>query len=358
MEVAQKDINPFSELNGRVEAIDSVEIRPRVAGHITKIHYREGSEVKAGAPLFSIDARPYRAALARAKAELARAKARAELATIEAGRGEKLIAANAITAAERDSLSSLSTQAAAEVAAATAAVELARLDVEFTQIRAPVAGRTGQAMVSVGDFVSAPALLTTVASVDPVYVYFTGDEQTYLRLAGETPDKTEAMPVTVGLADETGYPHTGRIDFVDNRVDASTGTIRVRAVVPNPDKRLAPGLYARVRLAEAKAVPALLVDDKAILTDQDRRFVYKVGAGDTVERKDIKLGKVVDGLRVVNEGLAVGDRVIVSGIQKVFPGAKVTIAPPAAEAANAAEPAKAAPEAAKPTEATGTGATP
>ncbi|MEO8699598.1 MAG: efflux RND transporter periplasmic adaptor subunit [Kofleriaceae bacterium] len=196
---------------------------------------------------------------------------------------------------------------------------------EFTQVRAPIAGRTGQALVTVGDYVAAgpaPTILTTVVSVDPVHVYFTGDEQTYLRFAS----RATGSPVFVGLADETGYPHEGKVDFIDNRVDAATGTIRVRAVVANPDHRFTPGLYARVRIAEGGTVKAMLVDDKAILTDQDRKYVYAVGAEATAVRRDIKVGRTIDGLRVVTEGLAAGDRVVVSGIQKVFPGAKVAIA--------------------------------
>jgi membrane fusion protein, multidrug efflux system len=320
--VAPKAIQPWTDLTGRVEAVEHVEIRARVSGYVTAVHYKEGAEVKAGDALFTIDARPYRAALARATAEHARAKARVELARTEAGRGEQLLAASAITRAERDSLASVSAQAEAELQAAAAQMQLAKLDLDFTRVRAPVAGRTGQATVSVGDYVAAgpaPTPLTTVASVDPVYVYFTGDEQTYLRFAARASD----TPVSVGLADEVGYPHPGRIDFVDNKVDPSTGTIRLRAVVPNPDKRLAPGLFARVRLAETGTVTAIAIDDKAIMTDQDRKYVYRVGAGDTVERADVKLGRIVDGLRVVTDGLAAGDRVVVTSIQKVFPGAKV-----------------------------------
>jgi len=321
--VAIQDVTPADELTGRVEAIHKVEVRPRVSGYVTAVHYREGSEVAAGTVLFSIDARPYQAILARATAELARAKARVELARIEAKRTDTLVAQNVVARAERDTTASTAAQAEAELQAAQANVEIARLDVEFTRIRAPQAGRTGQAMVSVGDYVAAgpQTLLTTLVSVDPVYVYFTGDEQRYLRFAS----REISQPVSVGLADEQGFPHEGKIDFIDNRVDAATGTIRVRAVVPNADKRLVPGLYARVRLPDSGAIKAVLVDDKAILTDQDRKYVY-VLTGDTVARHDVKLGRIVDGLRVVTSGLAAGDRVIVSNIQKVYPGAKATIA--------------------------------
>jgi multidrug efflux system membrane fusion protein len=178
--------------------------------------------------------------------------------------------------------------------------------------------------VSRGDYIAggpAPTLLTTVRSVDPVHVYFTGDEQVYLRYGATAVTR----PAFVGLADETGYPHEAQIDFVDNRVDPATGTIRVRAVLANPDHRFVPGLYARVRLSGGTAVRALLIDDKAVLTDQDRKFVYTIGAGDVATRKDVQLGRLVDGMRVIRSGLAPGDRVIVRGIQKVFPGAKLAV---------------------------------
>jgi membrane fusion protein, multidrug efflux system len=320
-----REIRPAEELSGKIEAIHHVDIRPRVSGYITAVHYREGSEIAAGALLFTIDPRPYRANLARATAELARTRARAELAHVEATRGDRLLAASAIAQAERDNLASTAAQSDAEVQGAQAQLALARLDVEFTEVRAPIAGRVGRALVSVGDYVAAapaPSALTQLVSVDPVYVYFSGDERSYLRFASHA----EQTAVAIGLADETGYPHAGKVDFVDTRVDTGTGTILLRAVVPNPDHRLAPGLFARVQLPESAPVKAILVDDKAILTDQDRRFVYVLGAGDTVERRDVKLGRVVDGLRVITDGVAPGDRLIVTGIQKVFPGGKATVA--------------------------------
>jgi multidrug efflux system membrane fusion protein len=321
--VVLRDVTPADELTGRVEAIQQVDVRPRVAGYITAVHQREGAEVRAGELLFSIDARPYRAALARATAELARAKARVDLARLEAQRAETLLEANAIARAERDTAASTRAQAEAEVQAAQAAVELARLDVEYTTVRAPIAGRTGQALVSVGDYVAAgpQTLLTTLVSVDPVHVYFTADEQRYLATASGAKELT----VNIGLSDEQGYPREGKVDFIDSHIDASTGTMRLRAVVANKDKRLVPGLYARVRLPERGTVKAMLVDDKAILTDQDRKYVY-VLAGDTVARRDVKLGRIVDGLRVITSGLQVGDRVIVNNVQKVFPGAKAVVA--------------------------------
>ena len=319
-----REVAPMSELTGRLDAVHHVDVRPRVSGYVTAVKYHEGAEVAANAVLFTIDARPYQAAYARANAELARARARVDLAHIESGRGERLLAANAIPRAERDTLASTAAQADAEVQSARASLELARLDLDFTQVRAPVAGRAGRAIVNVGDYVAAGAApVTSVVSIDPMYVYFTGDEATYLKFASHS----EHAKINIGLSDEAGFPHTGVVDFVDNKVDPSTGTILVRAIIANPDKRLAPGLFARVQLPEGDSVKVMLVDDKAILTDQDRKYVY-VLAGDSVERRDVKLGRIVEGQRVIAEGLKVGDRVIVNNLQKVFPGSKATVAKP------------------------------
>jgi multidrug efflux system membrane fusion protein len=333
--VVSRDVEPWDEFTGRVAAVDSVDIRPRVSGYVTGVRYREGSDVKVGQVLFTIDGRPYQAALARANAELARARARATQTRDDAARAERLVATSAIPRAERDTAASLAAQAEADVQAALAAVDLAKLDVDFTQVRSPIAGRAGQALVTLGNYVAAgpsPTPLTSVMSVDPVYIYFTGDEQAFLRFGA----KANEARALIGLSDEQGYPHQAKIDFIDNRLDPTTGTIRVRAVLDNPDRKFTPGLYARVRINTDAAVHALLVDDKAILTDQDRRFVYALDKGDVVARRDVKLGRVVDGLRVVQDGLKPDDRVIVRGMQKVMPGIKVTVEappPPAQQAA-------------------------
>jgi multidrug efflux system membrane fusion protein len=321
--MALKEVSPTSELTGRLEAVHHVDVRVRVSGYVTAIKYREGDQVAAGATLFTIDARPYQAVFARASADVARSRAKVDIAKIEAGRGEKLLAANAIPRAERDQLASSETQASAEEQSAQASLELARLDLEFTQVRAPVAGRTGRAIVNVGDYVTAgTTIATSVASLDPMYVYFTGDEATYLRFAS----KSDHAVIHIGLSDETGFPHAGLVDFVDNRLDASTGTILVRAVIENKDHRLAPGLFARVQLPEGTAVKVMLVDDKAILTDQDRKYVYVLD-GDKVARRDVTLGRIIEGQRAITDGLKVGDRVIVNNLQKVFPGSPAKAAP-------------------------------
>jgi multidrug efflux system membrane fusion protein len=322
--VALREIDPAAELTGRIEAIHSVEVRPRVSGYVTSIDYAQGEEVRKGAVLFSIDPRPFQAVVARASGELARARSRAEQTKRELDRAQRLIEAGVASGIERDNADSAASQASAEVQAAQATLASAQLDLEFTRVRAAVDGRAGQALVSIGDFVSAagPTLLTTLVSVDPVYVYFTADETTFLRFAS----RSQAASVGIGLADEQGFPHSGKIDFVDNHLDPSAGTIRLRARLDNPERRFTPGLYARVALQEGQPRQAILVDDKAVLTDQDRKFVLLLGPGEVVERRDVKLGPRVDGLRVIADGLKVGDRVIVDGTQRVLPGSKARLA--------------------------------
>jgi multidrug efflux system membrane fusion protein len=324
----EREVHATHEFTGRIEAVGSVEIRPRVSGYIDRVNYREGSEVKKGEVLFVIDPRPYRAEVARTQAELARARAQAELAKSEVVRAHKLLEARAISQGEFDQRIANEAQTRANVRAAEAALEMARLDLEFTSVRAPIAGRAGQALVTVGNLVApGSTLLTTVVSLDPVYVYFEGDEQVYLRSAdlAQRAARPRALPVLVGLAHEQGYPHEGRLDFVDNQVDATTGTIRSRAVLPNPERRFTPGLFARVKLVGSDSRNAVLVDDKAILTDQDRKYVYVLGPENRALRRDVTLGELAgDGLRIVTGGLEPGDPVIVHGVQKVFfPGMPV-----------------------------------
>jgi membrane fusion protein, multidrug efflux system len=333
--VEVRDVELSDELTGRIEAVDTVEIRPRVSGTVDAVRYREGDVVARGAVLFVIDARPYRAALDRATADLARVRARLDLARTNSARADKLVAGGAIPGVERDSATTAVSELEAELQAATAAVRLARLDLDFTQVRAPIAGRTGQAMVSVGDFVAAgpqPSLLTTVVSVDPVHVGFDTDEDTFLRHRGLAAFRggkaaTGTAAAEIGLVDEDGFPHAGAIDFIDNQVDPATGTIRVRAIVRNPDGRLVPGLYARVRLAGGAAVPAMLIDDRAILTDQDKKYVFVAAAGDVVERRAVLPGRTAGDKRVVTGELKAGDRVVVTMLQKIGPGARVTVQP-------------------------------
>lgn len=328
-----KPVSQWDEFSGRIEAIENVELRPRVSGYIERVNYTEGQEVKKGDVLFTIDARSYRAELARAQAELARARTQAELGRSEAERARKLSELQAISTEEYEQRRSAAAQAQANVAAAQAAVDSARLNLEWTQVRAPIDGRAGRALVTAGNLVTAgdsASVLTTLVSLDKVHVHFDADERAFLRYAemarkGERPSERDGkVPVQVALADDQGFPHSGTVDFLDNQVDRSTGTIRARAVLDNRDRLFTPGLYARVRLLGSGEFKAALVDDKAVLTDQDRRYVYVVDKEGKAQRRDVKLGRMVQGLRIVEQGLAAGDRVIINGVQKVFfPGMPV-----------------------------------
>jgi membrane fusion protein, multidrug efflux system len=326
--VVPKPIHLSDEFNGRVASINSVDVRARVTGYVDNVAYREGDSVKRGDLLFVIDPRPYRDALDSAKASLEREKAAEAFADIQAKRGQTLNASNAISQEEYQNRDSDLSQSTARVHEAEAAVATAELNLSFTEVRSPVDGRTSRAQLTRGNLAQADqTVLTTVVSQDPVYVYFDCDEQSYLRFQERVhrgSGVSSANPVRVALANETGFPHVGRVDFLDNQVTPSTGTIRARVVLPNPDHLLSPGLYARVQLESSGAVQALLVDDRAILTDQDQKYVYVVGPGNVAQRKDVVTGSMADGLRLIRTGLSPGDKVIVSGLQQIyFPGAPV-----------------------------------
>ena len=327
--VVPKPIRLSDEFNGRVASINSVEVRARVTGYVDKVAYREGDSVKQGDLLFVIDPRPYRDALESAKASLERERAAAAFADIQSKRAQALNASKAISLEEYQNRDSDLSQSTARVHEAEAAVATAELNLSFTEVRSPVDGRTSRARLTRGNLAQADqTVLTTVVSQDPLYVYFDCDEQSYLRFQERVHrgnGVSSANPVHVALADETGFPHVGRIDFLDNEVNPSTGTIRARVILPNPDHLLTPGLYARVQLESAGTVQALLIDDKAILTDQNQKYVYVVGPGNVAQRKDVVTGSMADGLRLIQSGLAPGDRVIVSGLQHIyFPGAPIT----------------------------------
>lgn len=327
--VVSKPIRLSDEFNGRVASINSVDVRARVTGYVDKVAYREGDNVKRGDLLFVIDPRPFRDALDSAKATLEREQAAAAFAEIQEKRAQRLHASEAISQEEYQNRDSDLSQSSARVHAAEAAVAMAELNLSFTEVRSPIDGRTSRAQLTRGNLAQADqTVLTTVVLQDPIYVYFDCDEQSYLRFqerAHRGSGVSSANPVRVALANETGFPHVGRVDFLDNEVNPATGTIRARVILPNPDHLFTPGLYARVQLESTGTIPALLVDDKAILTDQDRKYVYVLGAGDTAQRKDVQLGPLVDGLRIVQSGLGTGDKVIVGGLQKIFyPGVPVT----------------------------------
>jgi membrane fusion protein, multidrug efflux system len=327
--VVSKPIRLSDEFNGRVASINSVDVRARVTGYVDEVAYREGDSVKRGDLLFVIDPRPFRDALDSAKANLEREQAAAAFADIQEKRAQRLKASEAISQEEYQNRDSDLSQSAARVHEAESAVATAELNLSFTEVRSPIDGKTSRAQLTRGNLAQADqTVLTTVVSQDPIYVYFDCDEQSYLRFQERVKrgsGVSSANPVRVALANETGFPHAGRIDFLDNAVNAATGTIRARVVLNNPDHLFTPGLYARVQLESTGTVQALLVDDKAILTDQDRKYVYVLGAGNTAQRKDVQLGPLVDGLRMVQSGLGSGDKVIVSGLQKIFyPGVPVT----------------------------------
>jgi multidrug efflux system membrane fusion protein len=342
--VVSRPVTQWDEFTGRIEAVEHIEIRPRAAGYLTGIHFQEGRAVKAGDLLFSIDDREYRAAVASARADVARAEARRTLAETEFKRSQTLVEARAVSAGELESRQNEAAQAEADVLAARARLDQAELSLSFTRITSPIDGRASVARLRVGNLVSpGEPVLTTVVSLDPVYVSFQGDERAYLRYqalarSGERESSRDAAnPVRVGLADEQGFPHEGRMVFLDNAVDPATGTIFARAELANPDGVFTPGLFARVQLLGEQLEQALLVHPQAVLTDQDRRYVYVAdqvtlppemgGTGQPhlgAVRKDVVLGPTIDGLVVVEQGLDADDRVIVNGMRKIFfPGAPV-----------------------------------
>jgi multidrug efflux system membrane fusion protein len=327
-QVVTKYVRQWDEFTGRIAAIGAVDIRPRVSGYIDRIALKEGDMVNAGDLLFVVDPRPYRAAYGSAVAQLERARASAQLAEAQYKRAEALIKTATISFDTYDTRSAALGQASADVHAAEAALATAKLNLDFTEVRSPIAGKVSRALLTLGNLVQADqTVLTSVVSQDPVYVYFQPDEQSFLRYCelarkGERANSDNA--VRVGLASETGFPHSGTVNFVNNQVDAATGTINVRATVPNADGVFVPGLYARVQLEGRADYMAMLIDDKAIMTDQDRKYVYVLGLEDKAKRKDIVLGSVHDGLRVVQSGLDANDKVIVAGLQKIFaPDTKV-----------------------------------
>ncbi|AOJ95324.1 efflux RND transporter periplasmic adaptor subunit [Burkholderia multivorans] len=336
--VVPRTVRIADEFNGRVEAVDAVELRPRVSGYLQRIRYKEGDLVAQGAVLFEIDPRPYRIALDRAIAQQQRARAAEHLARVQLQRVQTLIDAHATSQEELDNARTAAEQARADLQAADAAVADAKLNLGFTEVRAPIAGRVGRALATAGNLARADdTLLTTVVSQDPVYVYFDCDEQSYLRYNAQRADPAHraigADPVRVGLANEMGFPHAGTVDFLDNRLDPQTGTIRARVRLPNADHTFTPGLYARVQLVSGRERSALLVDDKAVLTDQDRKYVYVIGPGDKALRRDVTIGRDLDGQRIVEKGLNAGDRVVVDGVQRIYyPGAQVKPKPQPARA--------------------------
>lgn len=333
-QVIQRNVTEWQDFSGRLEAVDRVEIRPQVSGVLTEVHFKDGSAVRKGDVLFTIDPRPFAAEVARAEAQLAAAESRTAYTASDLARAERLIADNAVSRRDLEEKQNAARDAAAGVQAARAALRVARLNLEYTTIKAPIAGRMSRAEVTVGNLVgpnSGPAL-TTLVSDDRIYAAFDVDEQTFLKSVN--PARTArgtTLPVHLGLADQDGHPFEGRLHSVDNRLDTHSGTIRVRAVFNNPEGRLVPGLYARVRLGGGTPREVVLIDDRAIGIDQDKRFVLVVTPDNRSAYREVHLGSLQDGLRVVEKGLSAGDRIVVNGLQRVRPGDPVTPRPVAME---------------------------
>lgn len=327
-QVISRPITEFDEFTAHFEAVQRVELRPRVSGYISSINFTQGREVRKGEVLVVIDPRPYQAELKRAQAELAQARSQLELSQSERTRAIKLLAARAISREEYDTRMTNALAAGANVDAAAAAVDTATLNLEFTRVTAPISGIVGRAEVTAGNLVtSGQTLLTTLVSIDPIYVSFDGDEQAYLQYMrlGRSATADNHQSVFVGLAGESGYPHQGEMVFVNNEIDPTTGTIRARGLFANRDREFVPGMFARVKLPGGSPHPAILINDSAIGTDQSTKYVLIVGADHRAQYRAVELGPLVDGLRVVREGLVPGDVIVVDGLQHVKPGSSVSV---------------------------------
>jgi RND family efflux transporter MFP subunit len=323
----QRQVQDSEEFSARLEAVDTVEVRARVGGTLEAVHFREGERVARGALLFTIDPRPFAAEVARAEAQLAAAQNGVELARSEVARAEKLVPISGISAQELDQLRSAVRGGEANAKAAEAALATARLNLGYTRIVAPISGRASRAAITAGNLVTAgEPVLTTLVSQDKVHAWFDVPEALYLRLQGSQQAaraaKGGAAAVQMGLADEEGFPHAGKVDFIDNRLDPATATIRVRAAFDNDKGRFTPGLSARLKLAGSAGYDAVLVPERAIGTDQTRKVVLTVGANNIVAPREVQLGALLDGMRVV-QGVKAGENVIVDGLQRAFPGAPV-----------------------------------
>ncbi len=329
----EKEVTEWDEFTGRIEAVESVDIRPRVSGYITEIHFKAGTLVNKDDLLFVIDPRPYQADLNRANANLEQAQAQLKLAEIDFKRTKGLRDKNVVSPEEFDQKAASQQQAEASVRSSMAAKDSADLNLQFTQVKSPITGRVSNERVTVGNLVTAGAgtdtVLTTVVSVDPLYVYMDADENSvlkYLKLRDEGKRKSardEAIPVYIQLANETGFPHEGVIDFVDNRVDPNTGTLRARAVFKSWNELLSPGFFVRVRVPGAGSHRGVLIDDKVISSQQGVKYVYVVKADKTIERRNLETGTVFEGRRIVKAGLKDGEQVVSTRLQILQPGMPV-----------------------------------
>jgi multidrug efflux system membrane fusion protein len=336
--VIEREVTEWDEFTGRLQAVDSVEVRPRVSGLVSAVRFTEGAIVRRGDLLFEIDPRPFQAEVDRLRAELNRARATGQRAASELQTAERLRTENAIAKEEHDRRAAFAQESTAQSAAVEAALRAAELNLEFTRVTSPIDGRVGRAIVTEGNLVSSgpgeATLLTTVVSRDPVYAYFDADEQIFLKYSAQTAGpkgsalrnstRGSALPIRMALANDEGFPRVGHLDFLDNQLDGATGTIRGRAVFRNADRQLTPGLFVRLRLAGTATYRGLLIQDRAVGTDLSKKFVYVVGPKNEIQYRSVTLGPIVDGLRVVRGGVEAGESVVVNGLQRVRPGVQVT----------------------------------
>jgi len=324
--VLEQPINEWDEFTGRLEAPETVEVRPRVSGQIDQVAFTEGAQVKKGDMLFQIDPRPFQAEVRRLEAQLQQARATAIRSENEASRGERLRSSNAISAELAESRSSAAAEARAGVAAIQAQLDLARLNLSFTRVTAPISGRVSRAQFTAGNIVTADVTpLTSVVSTDKVYAYFDADERVYLKYTQLARDgqRGQSTPVYLGLSNEQGNPHLGQMNFVDNQVNPKTGTIRGRAVFDNSDGQFTPGLYARLKLVGSATYSAVLINDEAVGTDLGKKFVLVMDKDNKAAYRAVELGPKLEGLRIVRSGLSKDDRIVVKGLQRVRPGSPV-----------------------------------
>jgi multidrug efflux system membrane fusion protein len=332
-EVIHRPLREWQEFTGRLQAPNTVEIHPRVNGFVDRVAFTDGARVKKGQLLFQIDPRPFQAEVDRLVAERTRSVSDLELAKANRARAERLISAHAISREEYERQVAAEASAQGSLGSVDASLQEARLNREFTEVRAPIDGHVSRAIITAGNLVTGASLLTTVVSDDPVYVYFDADEQTYLRYAKAKHDHAHSnsgalsnngvADIYIGLVDEDGYPHAGQLDFIDNQVDATTGTIRARAALANPEGRYTPGLFARVRLVGGEDRDSVLIEDRAVGTDLSKKFVLTLTRDNRIEYRLVELGPEINGLRVVTRGLAPNELIVVNGLQHVRPGQSV-----------------------------------
>ncbi|MBI1273951.1 MAG: efflux RND transporter periplasmic adaptor subunit [Alphaproteobacteria bacterium] len=350
-----KEIQEFREFSGHLEAVQKAEIRPRVGGTIVGVHFQDGAFVKKGALLYTIDPRPFEAEAARSEAALAAAQSAASLAATELERAQSLIKNNTISQLTLDRRASDARVADANVKAAEAALRTARLNLEYTHVTAPIAGKAGRAEITVGNlvesgFMNAP-VLTTIVTADPIYANIEMDEQSFLSYVRDRAvenSKAQQIPVFISLGDNDPAPRTGFIKAFDNQLDTSSGTIRVRAELDNPDGNLVPGMFVKVRMGAAMPREAVLITDRAISTDQSKKFVLVLGEGNKAMYREVTLGGTADGMRIIESGLAAGEKIIVNGLQRVQPGMPVVPETVTMEAADTTPVSGPVPQAAQP----------